>query len=93
LNRLLLRSSSFIRAARRTIRRYPHSVEDIQATLELLSKDAFHPLLKTHKLKGKFKGSWACSVSYDLRIVFKFVQDKGAEVVLLETIGTHDEVY
>jgi mRNA-degrading endonuclease YafQ of YafQ-DinJ toxin-antitoxin module len=74
LNRLLLRSSSFVRAARRVIKRYPRNAEDIQATLELLSKDAFHPLLKTHKLRGNLKDSWACSVSYDLRIVFRFVQ-------------------
>lgn len=93
MNRLLLRSSSFIRAARRTIKKYPHIAEDMEAALELLSKDAFHLLLKTHKLKGNLKGSWACSVSYELRIVFKFVQYKGSEVILLETIGTHDEVY
>ena len=93
MNRLLLRSSSFVRAARRTIRKYSRATEDIQATLELLSKDVFHPLLKTHKLKGTFKDSWACSVSYDLRIVFKFVQYKESEAILLETIGTHDEIY
>jgi len=36
LNRLLLRSNTFIRAARRTVKKYPHSAKDIQATLELL---------------------------------------------------------
>ena len=93
MNRSLLRSNSFIRAARRTIKKYPHIAEDMQAILELLSKDAFHPLLKTHKLKGDLEGSWACSVSYELRIIFKFVQHKGSEAILLETIGTHDEAY
>jgi len=58
-----------------------------------LSEDAFHPLLKTHKLKGDLEGSWACSISYELRIVFKFVQYKGAEAILLETVGTHEDVY
>ena len=93
MNRLLLRSNSFIQAARRTIKKYPHMAEDMKATLELLSKDAFHPLLKTHKLKGDLEDSWACSVSYELRIIFKFVQHKEAEAILLETVGTHDEVY
>ena len=93
MKRLLLRSNSFIRAARRMVKKYPHIAEDMESALELLSKDAFHPLLKTHKLKGNLTGSWACSVSYELRIVFKFVQHKGSEVILLETIGTHNEVY
>ena len=45
------------------------------------------------RLKGKLGGSWACSAGYDLRVVFQFVQHKGAEAILLESLGTHDEVY
>jgi mRNA-degrading endonuclease YafQ of YafQ-DinJ toxin-antitoxin module len=45
------------------------------------------------QLKGKLEGSWACSAGYDLRIIFSFVQHEGAEAILLETMGTHDEVY
>jgi mRNA-degrading endonuclease YafQ of YafQ-DinJ toxin-antitoxin module len=61
--------------------------------LETLAEDAFDPMLKTHKLKGELAGSWACSASYNLRIVFEFVQHEGAEAVLLQAVGTHDEVY
>ena len=93
MKRVLLKSSSFIRSAKRTIRKDSRLAKDIQATLELLSEDAFHPRLKTHKLKGNLEGSWACSVGYDLRIVFEFVQHEGTEAILLETVGTHDEVY
>jgi addiction module RelE/StbE family toxin len=75
------------------VRKAPHVAEDLQATLALLAEDAFHPQLRTHKLRGQFSDSWACSVGYDLRIVFKFVQHEGAEALLLETMGTHDEVY
>jgi mRNA-degrading endonuclease YafQ of YafQ-DinJ toxin-antitoxin module len=32
-------------------------------------------------------------VRYDLRIMFSFVKHEGKEAILLETIGTHDEVY
>ena len=59
----------------------------------LLAEDAFHPQLRSHKLKGEFAGSWACSVGYDLRIVFQFVQHEDSEALLLVTVGTHDEVY
>ena len=93
MRRRLLRSSAFVRAAKRRVRKDPRVAEGIRAALELLAEDAFHPQLRTHKLKGKLKGSWACSAGYDLRIVFKYVQHKGAEAVLLETVGTHDEVY
>jgi mRNA-degrading endonuclease YafQ of YafQ-DinJ toxin-antitoxin module len=44
-------------------------------------------------LKGNLAGSWACSAGYDLRIIFSFVEQRGAEAILLETLGTHDEVY
>ena len=59
----------------------------------LQAEDAFHPQLRSHKLKGEFAGSWACSVGYDLRIVFQFVQHEDSEALLLVTVGTHDEVY
>ena len=74
-------------------KKYPDAVEDIRVALELLAEDAFHPQLRTHKLKGKLKGSWSCSARYDLGIVFRFVQYEGTEAILLETVGTHEEVY
>ena len=93
VKRLVLRSTAFVRATRRMVRKYPQAAEDVHAALELLTEDAFHPQLRTHKLKGKLEGSWACSVGYDLRIIFKFVQYEGSEAILLQTVGTHEEVY
>ncbi|HVN80902.1 MAG TPA: type II toxin-antitoxin system mRNA interferase toxin, RelE/StbE family [Terriglobia bacterium] len=93
MNRVLLRSSAFVRAARRFIKKNPQSSAEIRSALELLSADPLHPRLKSHKLRGDLEGSWACSAGYDLRLVFKFVEYKGAEAILLESIGTHDEVY
>jgi mRNA interferase YafQ len=93
VSRLLLRSNAFIRAAKRLLKHQPQTTPDLQTVLEFLAKDAFHPHLKTHKLKGDLRDSWACSVSYDLRIVFKFVQYEEKEAILLESIGSHEEVY
>ena len=93
MKRELLRSKPFIRAARRAVKKHPQNADDVRTALEMLNQDAFHPRLKTHKLRGKLAGSWACSAGYDLRIVFKFVDDNGKEAILLETIGTHEEVY
>lgn len=93
MKRVLLRSNAFVRAVLRVVKKHSHITEDLQAALALLSEDAFHPQLRTHKLKGKLEGSWACSAGYDLRIIFRFVQHEGSEAILLETVGTHEEVY
>jgi addiction module RelE/StbE family toxin len=95
MNYILLRSSAFIRSARKILKKQPELAENVQNTLELLSTDPFHPRLKTHKLKGDLQDSWACSAGYDLRIIFKFVEQEQekTQAILLESIGTHDEVY
>ena len=89
----LLPSKAFIRSAKRLTKRDPSIAVDLEAVLELLAEDAFHPSLRTHKLKGKLVKSWACSAGYDLRVVFQLVQHEGKEALLLEAAGTHDEVY
>ncbi len=84
-----------MRSVKRVVKKRATLRNEIQQTLKLLAQDTFAPSLETHKLKGKFLGHWACSVGYDLRIVFDFVQIEGeqeAGIKLLE-IGTHDEVY
>ena len=93
MKRPLLRSSAFVHAAKKYVKKNPSATADIQAALKLLSADALHTQLKVHKLKGSLEGSWACSAGYDLRIVFRFVPWEGKEAILLETIGTHEEVY
>jgi mRNA interferase YafQ len=90
---VLLRSNTFVRSAKKFLKKHPEIAPNLQNTLELLSIEPFHPRLKTHKLKGEFQDSWACSGGYDLRIIFKFVEHEGVQAILLETIGTHDEVY
>ena len=93
MRRQLLRLTSFVRAAKRLIKKQPSAAEELRGALELLAEDAFHAQLKTHKLKGDLAGSWACSAGYDLRIVFEFVQRDGTEAISLQTVGTHAEVY
>lgn len=89
----LIASKSFTRDAKRFLKRNPQFTKNVKMTLSLLESDAFQPRLKTHKLKGNLKNSWACSVGYDLRIVFEIVRYENEDTILLQTIGTHDEVY
>jgi len=76
VKRLLLPSTAFVRSSRRFARKHPQLMPELRLTLELLAADAFHPQLKTHKLKGKLASSWACSAGYDLRVLFQFVKHK-----------------
>lgn len=88
-----LPTKAFVRNSTRVLKRSPDLAKALSETLWQLSDDPFHPALRTHKLKGILAGAWACSVAYDLRIVFEFIPHDGAEAILLLSIGTHDEVY
>lgn len=76
-------SSSFKRA-------FERQKEQFFQKLELFITDPFQPQLRTHKLSGNLKDLWSCSVEYDLRVIFFFVNDK---TLIFEEIGSHDEVY
>jgi mRNA interferase YafQ len=93
VKRALLRSPAFGRDLKRWLKSHPETAESLEATLEQLSANAANPSLRTHKLRGSLAGCWACSAGYDLRIVFEYTQHDGQEVILLLTLGTHDEVY
>ncbi len=91
----LVWSPGFKRSFKRAIRRRPDLQDKIEHALELLANDPFSPLLHTHKLRGDLAGSWACTVDFEYRIVFEFVRDPESqeEMILLEAVGMHDEVY
>lgn len=93
MKRRLIPGGGFLKQAQRLASRKPAAADDMEAALLLLEADAFDPRLRTHKLKGPLKKSWACSAGYDLRIVFQFVRHENEEAILLQAVGTHDEVY
>ena len=63
MRRVLLQSAAFVRAARRLAKKSPESASTLQVAFESLAADAFHPALKTHKLKGELAGSWQIAAS------------------------------
>jgi addiction module RelE/StbE family toxin len=70
--------------------RLPKHVKRIQDRKEkLFRENPFHPSLKTHKLKGKYKDFYSYSVTRDYRVLFRFLN--GDEVIFYD-IGTH-EIY
>jgi addiction module RelE/StbE family toxin len=91
----LVWTPGFKRSFKHSIRCRPDLQERIEHALKLLATDTLHPSLHIHKLKGDLAGSWACTVDFQYRIIFEFVQDPETqeEIILLEAVGTHDEVY
>lgn len=88
-------SQSFKRAFKKIAKTHPHLPAKIFSVLEKLCQDPFDPKLKSHKLRGRLSGLWACHVEYDCRIVFAFdeMPDQEIELIVLIDIGKHDEVY
>lgn len=94
MNRIVW-APSFRRAYKQHTRKRPQLHEKIMSVLQLLIAGTANPSLNTHKLHGELDGLYACSVEYDLRIVFDIVENpktKEKEVLLID-IGTHEEVY
>lgn len=94
----LVNSSSFDKNVSKYTKHDAKFKNEIIEILRILSENPYDPKLKTHKLKGTLKGSLSCSINFNLRLIFSFdtVKDKFGrkrEVIILETIGTHDEVY
>lgn len=80
-------STSFIR----TFRKIETDLqEEIIEKVDLLKDPSNHKRLKVHKLTGKLKGIWSFSVNYRIRVTFAKPKKN---VIVLETVGTHDEVY
>lgn len=80
----------FKRSYRKRIHKHSHLKRQFREKMALFLEDPFDSQLRTHKLSGKLKGTWAFSINDDYRILFEFI-DKNK--VLLIDFGTHDEVY
>jgi addiction module RelE/StbE family toxin len=86
----ILWDEPFLKILTKWKRKHPDLISKLEAKLTLFSSEPFHPSLKTHNLSGNLKDYWALSITYEYRLVFKFVDENKA---LLIDIGTHDEVY
>ena len=80
----------FKRVYRKKVKNDAELKDRFWEAMEMFAKEPFHARLRTHKLTGRLEGLWAFSVSFDCRVIFKFVSK--AEVLLID-IGGHDEVY
>ncbi len=87
----LLWTDTYLRTARKFIRKHPDLESELDAVLKQLEADPHAPRLRLHALQGKHRGKHAVSLTYSHRIVL-VLRMVAREIVLLD-IGTHDEVY
>lgn len=91
--REIVETPRFRRTFRRFVRNNPALRKRIGQILQRMSEDVFAPALGAHKLSGELYGLMACSCGYDCRVIFSIEQVENREVIMLYTLGTHDEVY
>jgi addiction module RelE/StbE family toxin len=80
---------TFLKRAKKLLKKSPDLRKAYEELYVKLSANPFDPTLHTHPLTGQLKDKYACSLTYDLRVIFKLYDN----TVHLLDIGTHDEVY
>ena len=78
-------NTKFVKLAKKR----PQIISLLFSAAILLNSDHEAVSLNIHKLSGKLKERWAFSLTYELRIIFKWEDDK----VKLLDIRYHDDVY
>jgi mRNA-degrading endonuclease YafQ of YafQ-DinJ toxin-antitoxin module len=63
----------FKRVYRKKVKNDAELKDRFWEAMEMFAKEPFHARLRTHKLTGRLEGLWAFSVSFDCRVIFKFV--------------------
>ncbi len=61
--------------------------EEVYAKTEKFRHLSNHPMLKVHKLHGKMKDKYSFSVSYKIRITFKYITKNS---VVFLTVGDNN---
>ncbi len=79
----------FRKKSKKLLQKNPSLKDLYEKLLAKLANNPFDPALHTHPLTGVLKGKYACSLTHDLRVVFRLYDD----IVHLLDIGSHDEVY
>ncbi|MEX0740794.1 MAG: hypothetical protein WD071_15775 [Pseudohongiella sp.] len=87
----LVYTDSYMRRARKFLKRHPQILGQYEKTLQLLELNPHHPSLRLHRLEGSLNGLSSVSINMSYRIVLALlIQDR--DIILID-IGNHDQVY
>lgn len=76
-------------AFKKSTKKYLSYRQQIKKRIEIFISNPFDPRLKTHKLSGELSKYYSFSVTYNIRILFEFIDKNTAGFI---DIGTH-EIY
>lgn len=88
---MLIFPESYIKRAKKLLRKHPDIHNQYQKTLELLEIDPHHPSLRLHNLSGRLRELSSVSINMSYRITLE-LEIKDKEIILVN-IGSHDQVY
>jgi addiction module RelE/StbE family toxin len=85
----ILYHKDFIKHYKKRIATNPQLLSKFRLQLNAFSKNPSNPTLKDHKLIGKKNNYRAFSITGDIRVVYKIVDD----TIWFYDVGTHNQVY
>ena len=87
----LIYPESYVRKAKKFLKKHPEVHNQYQKTLELLEVNPHHPSLRLHGLQGRLSGLSSVSINMSYRIVLEMII-QGNDIILVD-VGNHDQVY
>jgi len=84
-------TESYIRRAKRFIKRHPDLLGQYEKTLRLLELNPSHPSLRLHKLSGKLDDLYSVSINISYRIMLELLIRENT--IIPVNIGSHDQIY
>ena len=91
MNYSLIYTDSYIKRARKFLKKHPDLASQYEKTLKILEINPQHPSLRLHQLKGRLNNlqSILINISYRITLEFYFVDKE----IILVNVGHHDDVY
>ncbi len=87
--REIVMSATFMKELSYFLKLHKDIEKRIPVIFEKLKSDIHTPSLRTHKLHGKLGEYYACNISHNYRVVFRF----DSKCIYPQSIGSHDDVY
>jgi len=87
----IYQTQTFAKVVKKFFKKHKNLISTFIKVNEQLEQNPFHNSLKTHKLNGNLSEFYACSLTFEYRIVM-IIEIKDEEITLIN-IGSHDEVY
>jgi len=87
----IIYSESYIKRAKKFIKKHPDLLSQYEKTLKLLEINPKHPSLRLHKLDGKLSELYSVSINILYRICIDFLIEN--DIIIPIDVGRHDEVY